>query len=74
MHVIINIFHINDLKRGFALTTIRHFEQGDMPLLGELYNSVSTKGNVVFWWVGNEENWENVYCAFEDGKMVVKVK
>ncbi|OMD78280.1 GNAT family N-acetyltransferase [Paenibacillus odorifer] len=72
MHVIINIFHINDLKRGFVLTTIRHFEQGDMPLLGELYNSVSSKGNVVFWWVGTEENWENVYCAFEAGKMVAK--
>lgn len=70
------------MKRGFVLTkstilssegiTIRHFEQGDMPLLGELYNSVTSRGNAVFWWVGDEENWENVYCAFENGKMVVK--
>lgn len=69
------------MKRGFVLTkstilssegiTIRHFEQGDMPLLGELYNSVTSR-NAVFWWVGDEENWENVYCAFENGKMVAK--
>ncbi|MBY3621936.1 GNAT family N-acetyltransferase [Acinetobacter sp. CUI P1] len=52
--------------------TIRHFEQEDMPLLGELYNSVTARGNAVFWWVGDEDNWENVYCAFENGKMVAK--
>lgn len=70
------------MKRGFILTkstilssegiTIRHFEQEDMPLLGELYNSVTARENAVFWWVGDEENWENVYCAFENGKMVAK--
>lgn len=43
-----------------------------MPLLGELYQSVTAKDNATFWWVGDEDNWSNVYCAFEDGKMVAK--
>lgn len=43
-----------------------------MPLLGELYQSVRAKGNAVFWWIGDEEYWSNVYCAFEDGKMIAK--
>ncbi|WP_433595520.1 GNAT family N-acetyltransferase [Lysinibacillus xylanilyticus] len=51
---------------------IRTFENGDMPLLGELYRSVTAKENATFWWVGDEDNWSNVYCAFEDGKMVAK--
>jgi len=51
---------------------IRNFEHGDMPLLGELYQSVTAKDNTTFWWVGYEDNWSNVYCAFEDGKMVAK--
>lgn len=51
---------------------IRNFQQGDMPLLGELHQSVTSNPNAVFWWVGEEENWSNVYCAFEHGKMVAK--
>lgn len=43
-----------------------------MPLLGELYQAITAQGNILFWWVGDEEHWENVYCAFEDGKMVAK--
>ncbi|ETT60154.1 GNAT family N-acetyltransferase [Paenibacillus sp. FSL H8-0457] len=42
-----------------------------MPLLGELYQAVSAE-NALFWWVGDRENWENVFCAIEDGKMVAK--
>ncbi|WP_313641255.1 GNAT family N-acetyltransferase [Paenibacillus sp.] len=52
--------------------TIRNFEQADMTLLGGLYDSVTSKENAVFWWVGDEDNWANVYCAFENGKMVAK--
>lgn len=52
--------------------SIRHFQQEDMPLLGELYQSVTAKENATFWWVGDEDNWCNVYCAFENGKMVAK--
>uniref|UniRef100_UPI00403F34FC GNAT family N-acetyltransferase n=1 Tax=Paenibacillus sp. FSL K6-0276 TaxID=2921450 RepID=UPI00403F34FC len=52
--------------------TIRNFEHADMPLLGGLYDSVTSKENAVFWWVGDEDNWANVYCAFENGKMVAK--
>ncbi|MFD0589945.1 GNAT family N-acetyltransferase [Paenibacillus sp. GCM10027627] len=51
---------------------IRNFENGDMPMLGELYHSVTANENATFWWVGDENNWSNVYCAFEDGKMVAK--
>ncbi|MNW34317.1 hypothetical protein D3C74_112890 [compost metagenome] len=51
---------------------IRNFQQEDMPLLGELYRSVTAKENATFWWVGDEDNWSNVYCAFENGKMVAK--
>ncbi|WMT39855.1 GNAT family N-acetyltransferase [Paenibacillus sp. D2_2] len=51
---------------------IRNFQHEDMPLLGELYQSVTANDNAVFWWVGDEDNWSNVYCAFEAGKMVAK--
>lgn len=51
---------------------IRNFENRDMPLLGKLYQSVIAKENAIFWWVGDEDNWSNVYCAFEDGKMIAK--
>ncbi|WP_188540741.1 GNAT family N-acetyltransferase [Paenibacillus segetis] len=43
-----------------------------MPLLGELYNAVTSRENAVFWWVGDQDNWVNVYCASENGKMVAK--
>lgn len=52
--------------------SIRHFKNEDMPLLGELYQLVTAKENATFWWVGDEDNWSNVYCAFENGKMVAK--
>ncbi|NRS49644.1 N-acetyltransferase [Brevibacillus sp. HB2.2] len=51
---------------------IRNFQKGDFPLLGELYQAVTTKENAAFWWVGEEANWCNVYCAFENGKMIAK--
>ncbi|MGG0816053.1 GNAT family N-acetyltransferase [Paenibacillus alvei] len=51
---------------------IRNFQQEDMPLLGELYRSVTSRPNAIFWWVGEETNWCNVVCAFEHGKMVAK--
>ncbi|EJW17757.1 GNAT family N-acetyltransferase [Paenibacillus alvei] len=51
---------------------IRNFQQEDMPLLGELYRSVTSRPNAIFWWVGEEANWCNVVCAFEHGKMVAK--
>ncbi|WP_435921944.1 GNAT family N-acetyltransferase [Paenibacillus sp. DYY-L-2] len=51
---------------------IRNFRHEDMPLLGELYQSVIAKENAVFWWVGDEEYWCNVYCAFDNGQMVAK--
>lgn len=60
------------LSQSSTEIIIRHFQNGDMPLLGELYQSVTQKENAVFWWVGEEDNWSNVYCTFEDGKMIAK--
>ncbi|KMZ42666.1 MULTISPECIES: GNAT family N-acetyltransferase [Bacillales] len=51
---------------------IRNFQKGDFPLLGELYQAVTAKENATFWWVGEEANWCNVFCAFENGKMIAK--
>lgn len=62
----------NSFTHPSEALTIRHYEQSDIALLGELYNSVSSNENAVFWWVGDEDNWKNVYCAFENGKMIAK--
>nr|WP_274528597.1 GNAT family N-acetyltransferase [Paenibacillus piscarius] len=43
-----------------------------MAALGELYGLVSASGDVLFWWVGEESNWANVFCAFEGEQMVAK--
>jgi ribosomal protein S18 acetylase RimI-like enzyme len=51
---------------------IRNFGQNDMAALGEMYARVSAQEDVLFWWVGEESNWENVICAFEGDKMVAK--
>ncbi|WP_028544385.1 GNAT family N-acetyltransferase [Paenibacillus taiwanensis] len=51
---------------------IRNFQNGDMPSLGQFYRSVTAKENKIFWWVGDEYNWDNVYCAFENGIMIAK--
>lgn len=51
---------------------IRNFQQADMPLLGDFYQAVTEGRKVVFWWIGPEQNWENVYCAFENDWMVAK--
>lgn len=51
---------------------IRQFTQSDMAALGELYELVSAGGDVLFWWVGEESNWANVFCAFEGEQMVAK--
>lgn len=51
---------------------IRSFKKEDMPLLGNFYHAMTSKEPTVFWWVGEEENWKDVICAFEDGKMVAK--
>ncbi|MHA6531216.1 GNAT family N-acetyltransferase [Paenibacillus sp. BAC0078] len=51
---------------------IRNFEQADMPALGEFYNAVISSGQAISWWVGEETNWANVFCAFEGNQMVAK--
>jgi ribosomal protein S18 acetylase RimI-like enzyme len=51
---------------------IRNFQQTDMPLLGDFYQKVTKNRKVVFWWIGPEENWENVFCAFDDNQMIAK--
>jgi ribosomal protein S18 acetylase RimI-like enzyme len=51
---------------------IRNYQKEDLTLLGQLYEAVTAKENAKFWWIGEEENWCNVYCAFEDGKIIAK--
>ncbi|AWX54507.1 GNAT family N-acetyltransferase [Brevibacillus brevis] len=60
---------VSQLSTGMI---IRNFQNEDFSLLGELYQAVTSKENATFWWVGEEANWSNVYCAFENGKMVAK--
>lgn len=62
----------NCLSQSCKETTIRNYQNGDLPLLGQLYRSVKTNENAIFWWIGDEDSWGNVYCAFEDGKMIAK--
>lgn len=51
---------------------IRNFQENDFPALGEFYSAAAEGSRVVFWWVGEQENWPNVYCAFENGRMIAK--
>ncbi|MGN7762862.1 GNAT family N-acetyltransferase [Paenibacillus sp. 22594] len=51
---------------------IRNFKQDDMPALGEFYQAVTAGDPVIFWWVGEQENYPNVFCAFEGQQMVAK--
>ncbi|MEK5034344.1 GNAT family N-acetyltransferase [Paenibacillus sp. FSL R7-0302] len=51
---------------------IRQFEERDMAALGAMYEQVSAQEDVLFWWVGDADNWENVFCAFEGEQMVAK--
>ncbi|TDQ41253.1 GNAT family N-acetyltransferase [Aureibacillus halotolerans] len=53
-------------------TEIRQYKATDESALGELYHAVTAAPEAVFWWVGPEENWKNVFCAFEGQKMVAK--
>ena len=51
---------------------VRAFVQADMKQLGTLHKAVTYNERAVFWWVGDEENWPNVYVAFEDHQLVAK--
>lgn len=59
----------NDSNSTF---TIRHFFESDFPALGAFYNQAAEGQRVVFWWVGEQENWPNVYCAFDGDTMIAK--
>ena len=51
---------------------IRRFTKDDLQLTGELYLAVTSKGNAVFWWVGEEDNWSNVFIAVEGKQIIAK--
>ncbi len=55
-----------------SVYSIRPFEESDFPALGAFYTQAAEGRRVTFWWVGEPDNWTNVYCAFEDGKMIAK--
>ncbi|TXK74521.1 GNAT family N-acetyltransferase [Paenibacillus sp. N3.4] len=49
---------------------VRSFTKDDIQKTGELYQAVTTKSNSVFWWVGEEDNWSNVFIAI-DGRQII---
>ncbi|MFF2752943.1 GNAT family N-acetyltransferase [Psychrobacillus sp. NPDC058041] len=51
---------------------IRNFQENDMQLLKKFREYLTSEQKVVFWWVGPKENWQNVFCAFEDEQMIAK--
>ncbi|OZB98717.1 N-acetyltransferase [Paenibacillus sp. XY044] len=51
---------------------VRHFTKDDFQMLGELYTAVTSSGQTVFWWVGDEENWPNVFIAVEGERIIGK--
>lgn len=51
---------------------IRRFTKDDFQKLGELYRAITSRKNTVFWWVGEEDNWKNVFIAFEGKQMIGK--
>ncbi len=59
----------NDSNPAFP---IRNFNESDFPALGAFYNQAAEGQRVVFWWVGEQENWRNVYCAFDGDVMIAK--
>ncbi len=60
------------MKPTTSVYSIRHFRESDFPALGAFYNQTAEGRRVTFWWVGEPENWTNVYCAFEDDRMIAK--
>ncbi|GIN72760.1 hypothetical protein J14TS2_32350 [Bacillus sp. J14TS2] len=51
---------------------IRRFTRDDFQKLGGLYHAVTSREDAVFWWVGDEENWTNVFIALEGEEMIGK--
>ncbi|MFF2015385.1 GNAT family N-acetyltransferase [Paenibacillus sp. NPDC058177] len=51
---------------------VRTFAKEDMQRLGELYHAVTANNDSVFWWVGEEENWPNVFVAIENKRIIGK--
>lgn len=51
---------------------IRNFTKDDFKKLGELYHAVTSRNNAVFWWVGEEENWSNVFIAVQGDQLLGK--
>lgn len=55
-----------------AETEVRLFTREDFGQLGEMYQVVTANDDVVFWWVGEEAEWPNVFLAIEGGRIVGK--
>jgi ribosomal protein S18 acetylase RimI-like enzyme len=51
---------------------IRKFTKKCLQNTGELYQTVTSRDNVVFWWVGEEDNWSNVFIAVEEEQIIAK--
>ncbi|WP_051507381.1 GNAT family N-acetyltransferase [Saccharibacillus sacchari] len=59
----------NDSNSTFS---IRNFRESDFPALGAFHNQTAEGKRVIFWWVGSQDNWPNVYCAFDGDAMIAK--
>ncbi|MFD1887432.1 GNAT family N-acetyltransferase [Paenibacillus wenxiniae] len=55
-----------------SIYCIRHFRESDFPALSAFHNQAVEGRRMIFWWVGEPENWSNVYCAFEGDRMIAK--
>ncbi|UKS28070.1 GNAT family N-acetyltransferase [Paenibacillus sp. HWE-109] len=51
---------------------IRKFTKVDLQKMGKLYQAVTSRDNAVFWWVGEEDNWPNVFIAVEEEQIIAK--
>ncbi|MDO3411176.1 GNAT family N-acetyltransferase [Saccharibacillus sp. CPCC 101409] len=51
---------------------IRPFAESDFEALGAFYDAAVKDRRLVFWWVGEQDNWPNVFGAFEQGRLVGK--
>lgn len=51
---------------------IRNFQDNDKELLKSFRDRTISNQKTIFWWVGPKENWQNVFCAFENNQMIAK--
>lgn len=52
---------------------VRNYHEKDWNSVVLLYKKLTKhKGNVIYWWPGPENTWDDVYCIFNEGSMIAK--